>query len=91
MSYSKHYRDLDLEHPDITAIERNGYPDYYPDEQQDECAWCGARFQVADHTFTFSGEEICEACFRQWLREQLEDRSIADIADALDIPHDVYG
>ena len=84
------YNDRNLQHPVITQIERNGYPDEYL-EEQDECAWCGTRFRVGDNTFTRCGEDICEPCFRQWLKEQLEEMPITDIADALEIPHDVYG
>ncbi len=80
------YNDRNLEHPVITQIERNGYPDAYPDEPNPDCAWCGMHFRDGDNTFTFCGEEVCEPCFKQWLKDQL----ITDIADAMHIPHETY-
>lgn len=87
MPFNNLYLDRDLEHHVITQIERNGYPDMYADEQQTECAWCGAHFRAYDNTYTFCGEEVCEPCFKQWLKDQ----PLTDIADAMEIPHDVYG
>lgn len=51
-----------IEHPDITAACRTGYPDWYPVDPEPigECYHCGGDVYEAD--FDWNGRLICREC-----------------------------
>ena len=51
--------DRNLQHPDITRIERTGYPGttYYNDEPTRECSICGVTISEEQSAFN-----LCEDC-----------------------------
>ena len=90
MPFNNLYLDRDLEHPDITEIERNGYPRRYTEEcnceEPDSCAWCKGKFMNNEQIFRMSGEYICSCCFEDWLKEL----SLTDAADEMSIHYTTY-
>lgn len=80
-------RNRNLQHPEITEIERSGYPRRYSDEDAETCPWCTGDFVDGERVYFVKGEYICESCFSDWVEE---DISLAAIANAMHIPNHIY-
>lgn len=56
-------RDRDLQHPDITAVERTGYRrSRYRPRIFTTCDWCGKTILDGDEYFDVHGEILCDEC-----------------------------
>lgn len=83
------YKDRNLEHPVITQIERNGYPDAYPDDclvRETRCAWCTCQLVPGENVYVVDGDAVCPACFEHYISET----PLTDLAAALHIHYEAY-
>lgn len=51
-----------LQHPDITAAERTGYPRGMEPQIFTTCDWCGAEIRIGDDYYNIHGEILCTQC-----------------------------
>ena len=51
-----------LQHPDITAAERTGFPRRKQPATWMTCDWCGVTIRYGDEYFDIHGEIICFDC-----------------------------
>lgn len=56
-----------IEHPDITAIQRTGYPRWCPDAEPTMfCDNCGAELMRGDKFYRVHNECFCVDCMEGW-------------------------
>ena len=58
-----------LQHPDITAAERTGYPRGRQPRVFTDCDWCGAEIQEGDEYYDIHGEILCAECVNECRKE----------------------
>lgn len=52
----------DIEHPDITAMERTGYPTFVDDDAYIYCDQCGRLIKRGESYYNVFGHDICCDC-----------------------------
>ena len=74
-------QDRDLQHPDIAAAERTGYPDRYHSKHSVVCSDCGftAPEDGDDSFYRWEGDVICGEC----LEAKIDDMSLVEKAALL--------
>lgn len=73
------YSFIQLQHPDITRLEREGVP-----ADKIVCHDCGDNFGP-NPAYEVEGQLICESCFIAWVMDYLSTNP-EDVAAALDVP-----
>lgn len=58
-----------LQHPDITAAERTGYPRHRQPRVFTTCDWCGSKIYEGDTYFDIHGLILCADCLIEGKRE----------------------
>lgn len=58
-----------LQHPDITAAERTGYPRHRQPRVFTTCDWCGTEIQEGDEYYEIHGEILCAECVNECRKE----------------------
>ena len=68
-------RDSDLQHPDITAAERTGYPRSFRfrPRKYTDCDWCGKSIIEGDEYYDVHGEILCMDCMSECRRYAMEE------------------
>ena len=56
-----------LQHPDITAAERTGYP--RQPRVFTTCDWCGTEIREGDEYYDIHGEILCAECVNECRKE----------------------
>ena len=51
-----------LQHPDVTAAERTGYPRSLAPRVFTTCDWCGEDIRIGDDYYDVHGEILCCEC-----------------------------
>ena len=62
-----------LQHPDITATERTGYPRRHAPKVYCRCDWCDGEIRYGDEYFNIHGEILCFDCGTDCLKRAGDD------------------